>query len=556
MSERNFDFNQEIEKSLQNINKPKPKSLLPGRVVLIAENEVFIDIKWTSEVIVPLEEFANKPEIDDTVYIWYDVDKDGAPIFSKKIADKKLEERELQQIYRRGLSLKAKIISYNKEKKYFTAVYKNLNCKVPIYEIDTKFVSDENINDYLDKEFEFKILNYKRNNIVLSRKEYLINRAKEEKIKFFKEKNKGDIVECEVVKILNDDKGVIVDLGGFTGFIPKREVSYSRFFNTSDILEEGQKIKAKIVLMTRNSNKKEDKIVLSIKQAKEDPWKELKYQKDDIVKGIVKKVFPDGVYVEIEEGVEGFIRKSDFSWVQDERSTNEIAKLGEIIEAKILSIDFKNRKLRLGVKHILPNPWDTIEERYVIGKKVKGIIKRITNFGVFIELEKGIEGLLRKQELSWTKNLNPEDLFKDKVGEEIEVVVKKIEKEKKRIALSLRELFDNPWKNLQANYPQGSTIEVIISDVQPKKLVAKINEEIEAIIPISEVAIEKIASLEDKFKIGDKVVAKVKILDPNRKKFLLSIKELILEEQNKEINKFIFDNKEAKINLGELLSKK
>lgn len=555
MSERKFDFNQEIEKSLQNINKPKPKSLLPGRVVLITENEVFIDIKWTSEVVIPLEEFTNKPLVDDTVYIWYDIDKEGNAIFSKKIADKKLEERELFQIFKRGLSLKAKVVSYNKEKKYFNCIYKDIYCKIPIYEMDLKFINEENINEYLDKEFYFKIINYRRNNIILSRKAYLINKAKEEKIKFFKEKNKGDIVDCEVLKILEDDKGVIVDLGGFSGYIPKKEVSYSRFFNVKDVLEEGQKIKAKIILIRKNS-KKQDKIVLSYKQAKKDPWKELKYKKDDIVKGIVKKVFPDGVYIEIEEGVEGFIRKNDFSWVRDERSTYEIAKVGEIIEAKILTINYKNRKLRLGVKHILPNPWDSIEERYVPGKKIKGIIKRITSFGIFIELEKGIEGLLRKQELSWTKNVNPEELYKDKIGEEIEVVVKDINKEKKRIALSLRELFENPWDNLMANYPVGSTIEVIISDIQSKKLVAKINEDIEAVIPISEASVEKISSLEDKFKIGDKVVAKVIVLNPDKKKFVLSIKELILEEQNKEINKFIFDNKEAKISLGELLTKK
>ncbi len=554
MSEKAFNYYEEMEKSMQNIQEPIPGSLLDGKVVSLSGSEVFVDIGWTEEITIDISEFKIKPTINDGIKIYCYTTKSGDTKYSKKKADLYVKKEEIRNLYSGNHSFKAKTLGLTKNKKSLRVTIDGVQAICPISHLDLKRINDDEVESYIDKEYNFKVLDIKGKNIYVSRRLFLQDKARELSLKFFNENNVDDTVNGIISEFAKDakglTKGVRVDFGGFKGFVPRKEVSYSRFFEIEDKLEVGQSIDTKII----DLNKKSKKIILSYKQARKDPWENLSYAKEDLVKGIVKRVFPDGVFVEIEEGVDGFIHKKDFSWINHGKRTNELAKEGDLLEAMVVDIDEKTRKLKLSVKHILPNPWDTIDEKYPVGKKVKAIIKRVVDFGLFLELEKGIEGLLRKQELSWTDNINPVDDYAGKENEEIEVVVKSIEKDRKRIGLSLKEMFDNPWKNLRANNPVGSVIELIISEVHQKKLVAKVSEDIEAIIPISEVAVEKIFDLENRYKIGDKVVGKVKILDPNRKKFLVSMKELILEEQNKDIDKFIYEPDDSKMTLGDLLN--
>ncbi|MCX8058041.1 MAG: S1 RNA-binding domain-containing protein [Spirochaetes bacterium] len=550
MSEKIVNFEEELEKSLQTIQEPQAGSIIEGKIVCVNNSEVFVDIGWTQEITISIDEFDSKPNELDKVYIYCFKDKYDRTIFSKKKADEILLKRELSRLLKEGLPIKGFVKRYIKEKKLFQIDVKGVSGICFADKIDLKDFDEKLVNDYIEKVFDFKILSYNNNKLVLSRKDYLIDKAKIEKIKFFKERNKKDIVKCKVKKILENDKGVIVDIDSFEGFIPRKEISYSKYFNISDILSEGQIIDAEIIEL----NKKEDKIILSYKNTKKDPWENLKLKEGDIVKSKVVKVFPEGLFVNIEEGLDGYIYKKDLSWFEDFENEKNIAKEGNIVEGKILRIDRKNRKIIIGIKHILPNPFEKYISENGIGKKVKGKIDKVTDFGVFIELDRGVTGLLKQEDLSWTEELNPSKLYSDKVGSEIEVVIKNIDTKKKRIDLSLKDLFDNPWDNFLANNKIGSNVETLVSEVEERKLVVKLNQEIKGIIPASEVSTEKVFNLAEKFKIGDKIIAKIKTLEPKKKRVVLSIKDYIEEEQSKELGKFLFDHQETKITLGKLLN--
>lgn len=549
MHEKNLDFSKELENSLRNVKEPRANTLIKGKIVSITPVEVFVDIEWTQEIVIPIEEFSNPPSLYDSVEIFCYLDKEGELQFSKIKADEIRKREEINYKFKNQIPVEGKVISLSKDKKYFNVEIDKVKAICFVDNIQ-KDKSDD-LSSYIGNSYKFLIKSMNSNRIVLSHKDYLINQNKIERERFFKEQKVGNVIEGVVKKILEDNKGVEIDLGGFTGFVPYSEVSYSRYKPISEVLTVGEKLKLKIIDLAKDQNK----IILSIKRTKQNPWFKFSVKKDDIVKGVVREINENGLVVEIEEGITGFISKKDFSWFETSEEEHKKIKIGSFIEAKVLNIDRKNQKLSLGLKQLTPHPWDQYVEKHQEKSIVKGKIARIVDFGFFIELDKGVDGLLHKNELSWTK---PDEVYKElseKVGKEIELVIDSINKDKKQISLSLKKLSDDPWKIVQATYPVGSIAEVIISEIEEKRIKGILFDKIEGIVPISEASIDTIYSLKDEFKIGDKITAKVKKIEPKKGSVLLSIKDYLIQQQENEIKDYKYDAQSSKVTFADLIKK-
>ncbi len=553
MHEKTLDFSKELENSLKNIKEPRPNKIIEGKVLSITPSEVFIDIGWTQEIVIPIEEFTESPAIGDNVNLFCFLDKENEIQFSKLRADEIKKKDELIYKYKNNIPVEGKLISISKDKKFYNVDINGLKAICYTDNLVADNISDnkEDLSAYIGKTIKFMVKSLNSNRIVISHKDYLMNQNKIERERFFKEHKVGNIVDGVVKKIVEDNKGVEVDLGGFTGFIPFSEISYSRYKKIEESLEIGEKLKLKIIDLEKEHNR----IILSLKRTKTNPWYSLSIKKDDIIKGIVREINDNGVVVEIEEGVTGFINKKDLSWFETAEDEHKNIKIDSYIEAKVLSIDKNNKKISLGLKQLTMHPWDQYVEKHNENSVVKGKIARVVDFGFFVELDKGVDGLLHKNELDWTK---PEEVYKElseNVGKEIDVLIDSINKNKRQISLSIKKLTQDPWKIVQNSYPVGSIVEVIVSEVEEKRIKAVIFDKIDAIIPISEASLDTIYSLKDSFKIGDKITAKVKKIEPKKGSILLSIKDYLEQQQEEEIKEYKYNAQESKITFADLIKK-
>lgn len=549
MHEKMVDFTKELEYSLKNIKEPRSGNIISGKVVSITPVEVFIDIDWFQEITIPVEEFNNPPLLNDEVFIYCYEDKDSEMQFSKIKADEILQKKEIYNKYDNRIPVEGKIVSISRDKKYFNIEMGLI--KGICYVDDLVSEEEKQLVDYIGKTFKFIVKNYNSKYIVLSRKLYIANQNKIEKSKFFKEKKVGDIVEGVVKQIIPSNDGVEFELGGFSGFIPASEVSYSPYKPIEESVSIGEHRKAKIIRLDREKNN----IILSFKQLDPNPWSSFEINKDDIITGVVRNVTDNGIVIEVQDGITGFISKKDISWFETSETEHKQIKNGSFIECKVLNFDRDGHKLQLGLKQLTTHPWDVYVENHPVGSIVKGKIARATDFGLFIELDKGIDGLLHRNEISWTKSDDKFEELSKKIGEEIEVVIDSITKNGRKISLSLKKISEDPWQFVKQSYHVGSVVEVVISDIEDKKMKASIVDNIEAIIPISEASTEQIRSLKDSFKIGDKVTAKVIKLDIKKGSVLLSIKDYLSEIQEQELNEYKNTVSSQKITFADLLNK-
>lgn len=549
MHEKTLDFSKEIENSLRNIKEPRANTLIKGKIVSITPVEVFVDIDWTQEIVIPIEEFTTSPTILDTIEVFCYADKEGEIQFSKIKADEIKKKDEIFYKYKNLIPVEGKILAISRDKKYFSVDLQGI--KAICYVDNLIQEQKEEFSSFIGKEYKFLVKSANSNRIIVSHKEYLANQTKIERDRFFKEQKIGNTVEAIVKKIVNDNKGIEVDIGGFTGFVPFSELSYSRYKSIEEIVTIDEKLKLKIIDLTQEKNR----IILSLKRTKINPWISLSIKKNDVVKGIVREISENGIVVEIDEGITGFISKKDFSWFESSNEEHKNIKIGSYLEAMVLMIDKKNHKISLGLKQLTPHPWDQFIEKHEEKTIVKGKISRVVDFGFFVELDKGVDGLLHKNELSWNKQ---EEVYKDlseKIGKEIDVLLDSINKEKRQISLSLKKLSNDPWKIVQTTYPVGTITEVIISEIEEKRLKAVIIENIDGIIPISEASLDTIYSLKDNFKIGDKVTVKVKKIEPKKGSILLSIKDYLEQQQEAEIKEFKYNAQSSKITFADLIKK-
>lgn len=537
------------EQSFKNIQEGE---VLTGRVVQVSDDFIMVDIGYKSEGQIPISEFKDEngviqadlgDEVD--VLLEFQDDEDGSIHLSKEKAAKIKVWDDISRIYNDDGIIEGRVIS---KVKGGLAVDIGVQAFLPGSQVDLRPV--RNLESMIGQNFPFKVLKYnkKRRNVVLSRRALLEKEREEMKAQTLAGLEESKVVEGIVKNIT--DYGVFVDLGGIDGLLHITDMSWGRVGHPSEMFQIGDKINVMVLSFDREN----ERVSLGLKQMVEDPWNKAaeNYPVGTQVAGRVVSLTDYGAFVEIEEGVEGLIHVSEMSWTKKIRHPSKVLSVGDEVEAVVLSINPENKRISLGMKQLEPNPWDVIAQKYPVGTTIAGKIKNITDFGVFIGIDEGIDGLVHISDISWTKRVkHPSEIFKK--NQEVEAIVLNIDKDNERFSLGIKQLEPDPWESIPQRYPANSVITGPITNVTDFGLFVEIEEGIEGLVHVSEISKEKIKSPVGQYKTGDEITAKVINISPKERKIGLSIKKVEEQEEKTSYNDYMSSPKAATSNLGELL---
>lgn len=519
------DFRSLYASSLRQI---KEGGLVKGKIVEVRREEVLVDIGYKSEGVIPLAEFVDRSEIEvgNTIDVLLEAleDQNGMVVLSKQKAERLQNWERTIANCAEGKVIKGKVF---KKVKGGLMVDIGMEAFLPASQIDVKHV--KNIDEFLGKVYEFKIIkiNSERKNVVLSRRQLLEETRKRDKDKLLSEIKIGDMRTGRVKNIT--DFGAFIDLNGGDGLLHITDISWGRINHPSEILKIGDEIEVVVLDLDREK----ERISLGLKQRTPNPWSKIeeKYPVGSRIRGKIVNLMPYGVFVELESGIQGLIHISELSWTRRCGHPSELYKLGEDVEAQVLSIDKQNEKISLGIKQLETPPWDNVDERYPVGKRVQGKVRNLTNYGLFVELEEGIDGLIHVSDLSWTKKItNPADQYKK--GDAIEAIVLSVDQDNKKISLGVKQLTHNPWERINELYHVGNVVKGRVSKVAGFGVFVELQDGIEGLVHISQLQDPSSETSSKPLKEGDEVTAKVVKIDPSEKKIALSIKEYLLDQKN------------------------
>ncbi len=535
MSDDTEDMGQFEELFEQSLRSFQEGEIINGTVVSVDHDYVMVDIGYKSEGLIPSREFLDAEgnltvEPGDTVEVLVERwnPEDGtlrvshAKAVRRKVWDKVIEAFEAKE------PVEVTVIS--KVKGGLTVLIGEgsggIKAFLPYSQVDVK--PHPNLDNVIGKKLLCSILDYnrKRQNVVVSRRELLekeIAKKKEETLSSLEE---GQVREGIVKNIT--DYGAFVDLGGIDGLLHVTDISWGRVEHPSKVLKVGDTVKVKVLSFDREK----EKVALGIKQLTEDPWLSVteKYPEGEKVSGKVVNLTEYGAFVELEEGVEGLIHVSEMSWTKRIRHPKQVVEVGDQVEAVVLKVDPEARRISLGLKQVQPNPWDLVKERYPEGTVIEGTVKNITDFGLFIGIEEGIDGLVHVSDLSWSKRVkHPSELYKK--GDKIQAVVLNIDKEKERFSLGVKQLQPDPWESAPERFPVGSKVTGKITNVTDFGIFVELEEGIEGLIHVSEIAPGRPKSPVGKYEVGKEVTAKVINVSPKDRRIGLSIKKMMEDEE-------------------------
>lgn len=537
------------DQSFRNIQEGE---VIRGHIVQVSDDFVMVDIGYKSEGQIPIYEFKDETgviqaaigdEVD--VLLEFHDDEDGSIHLSKEKAAKIKVWDDISRIYNEDGIIEGKVVS---KVKGGLAVDIGVQAFLPGSQVDLRPV--RNLEYLIGQSFPFKVLKYnkKRRNVVLSRRALLEKEREEMKSQTLANLEDSKVVEGIVKNIT--DYGVFVDLGGIDGLLHITDMSWGRVGHPSEMFQIGDKIN----VMVLSFDREHERVSLGLKQLIADPWTKAqeKYPIGTQVKGKVVSLTDYGAFVEIEEGVEGLIHVSEMSWTKKVRHPSKVLSVGDEVEAVVLSINPENKRISLGMKQLEPNPWDVIAQKYPVGTTIAGKIKNITDFGVFIGIDEGIDGLVHISDISWTKRVkHPSEVFKK--NQEVQAIVLNIDKENERFSLGIKQLEPDPWESIPDRYPLGSIIAGPITNVTDFGLFVELEEGIEGLVHVSEISKEKIKSPVGQYKPGDRITAKVINISPKDRKIGLSIKKVEEQEERTNYDDYLHSSKAATSNLGELL---
>jgi small subunit ribosomal protein S1 len=407
-----------------------------------------------------------------------------------------------------------------------------------------------NLDEMVGKSFDFKILKYnrKRSNIVLSRRVLLEEEREKKRAETLATIHEGKVIDGVVKNIT--EYGVFVDLGGVDGLLHITDISWGRVKHPSELFSIGDEITVKIL----NLDLERERVSLGMKQLTPDPWESAaeKYPVGSRVSGRVVSLTDYGAFVELEEGIEGLIHVSEMSWTRKIRHPSKVVSVGETIEAVVLDIKPDARRISLGMKQVKPNPWDVISEKYPVGTTIEGKIKNITDFGIFIGIDEGIDGLVHISDISWTKRIkHPSELYKK--GDIVQAIVLDIDKDSERFSLGIKQLQSDPWETVEQRYEVGKKITGTVTNVTDFGVFVELEEGIEGLIHVSEISKEKIKTPVGMFNVGDIITAKVMNINSDERRIGLSIKRLEIEDEQSLLNEYINNMGPATSTFGEIL---
>jgi small subunit ribosomal protein S1 len=546
----------DLRQYMQSLQPIEEGQMIPGRVVEVTEDNVYVDVGYKSEGKIPLSEFDVPPKIGENVYVILvrKEGKEGQVVVSKRRADEKMAWKNLRQSFDEHKPVEGTIARRVKGG-WEVDLGGDVRAFCPASKVDVRRPAEN--ADYTGTKSLFyvdRLYAKGKTNIVVSRRDWMEEDIRKHKEDFFSTTRIGDVVEG-VVKSFTSF-GAFVDLGGFDGLLHINDMSWGHVSRPKDFVRLGEPIQLKVIRL----EPQESRINLSLKHFTEDPWNhfEEKYHVGDVVKGRVTKLADFGAFIEIEEGIEGLAHISELSWSRKIKHPREVLKVGDVVETKILGYDVQQGKLSLGLKQVLPNPWDD-DQRYPVGMRLKRTVARASPYALFFEIEEGIEGVLHADDMSWTRKIRNASSFA-KIGDELEVMIIGIDKERGKVHLGVKQLSEDPWESVARAYPKGSIIAGEVTNITEFGLFVRVQGGIEGLIhkaSIADAAVEEPEAAMAKFKVGDQVKAVVLECSPQKQKLALSLRDYARRVQREEMDKYIHDDsKEETVALADLLKDK
>ena len=512
-------------------------TITEGRVVAVTKDKVVVDIGYKSEGMIPNDQFSTE-ELQNIkagdrlqVYIEECEDADGNLVLSKEKADKMKIWEELEKLFNDGKSIDGKIVARIKGG---MMVDIGVKAFLPGSQIDLHPVRD--LDGLVGRTFPLKIIkiNHRRGNVVVSRRVLLEETRDSKRKTTLSTLKEGQLIQGVVKNIT--DYGAFIDLGGIDGLLHITDMSWGRVGHPSEMFNIGDKVEVSVLKYDRETGR----ISLGLKQKTADPWTGVasKYAIGTRVRGRVVSLTDYGAFIELEPGVEGLVHVSVMSWTHEVRHPSRVVSIGDQVEAAVLNVDPASRKISLGMKQTAPNPWDMVEGKYAIGTRIEGKVKSLTDFGAFVGLEEGIDGLIHISDMSWTKHIkHPSELFKK--GQKVEAVVLRIDKEKERLSLGYKQLRNDPWDDEIPNrYAVGDVAVGKVSKVADFGIFVELDGGVEGLIHISEAGVEPQAKLEEKFKLQEEVTAKIIKVDREERKIALSFRDHQMDSDRRKVDEY------------------
>ena len=512
-------------------------TITEGRVVAVSKDKVVVDIGYKSEGMISNDQFSTEElqnlKVGDPlkVYIEECEDADGNLVLSKEKADKMKIWEELEQLFNDGKSVDGKIVARIKGG---MMVDIGVKAFLPGSQIDLHPVRD--LDGLIGRTFPLKIIkiNHRRGNVVVSRRVLLEETRDSKRKTTLSTLKEGQLIQGVVKNIT--DYGAFIDLGGIDGLLHITDMSWGRVGHPSEMFNIGDKVEVSVLKYDRETGR----ISLGLKQKSADPWTGVasKYAVGTRVRGRVVSLTDYGAFIELEPGVEGLVHVSVMSWTHEVRHPSRVVSIGDQVEAAVLNVDPASRKISLGMKQTAPNPWDMVEGKYAIGTHIEGKVKSLTDFGAFIGLEEGIDGLIHISDMSWTKHIkHPSELFKK--GQKVDAVVLRIDKEKERLSLGYKQLKGDPWDDeIPSRYAVGDVAVGKVSKVADFGIFVELDGGVEGLIHISEAGLDPQAKLEEKFKLQDEVTAKIIKVDREERKIALSLRDQQMDSDRRTVDEY------------------
>lgn len=535
------------EDTMSNITEGE---IVSGTVLAVAENTVVVDIGFKSEGAIPLAEFADPSEVEVgqeiEVYLEDVEDQEGQIVLSKQKADFMRVWDRIKDAYDSDQIVEGRLV--RRIKGGIVVDLFGVDAFLPGSQIDIKQV--KNFDQFIGEVFPFRIikLNKNRRNIVVSRRVVLEAERERLRKQILQTLEVGQIREGAVKNIT--DFGAFIDLGGLDGLLHITDISWGRIGHPSEVLSIGDNVQVKVL----NYDEERERISLGMKQLMPHPWENIeeKYPVGDRVDGKVVSITDYGAFVELEQGVEGLVHISEMSWTQHIRHPSKLVSIGDQLKVVILNVDKEGQKISLGMKQTTDDPWLSLDEKYPVGTRLAGLVRNLVNFGAFVEIEEGIDGLVHISDMSWTRRVrHPSDVVKK--GEQIDVIVLNIDKKRRRISLGHKQTIENPWPELAARYAVGKTTDGRISRLLERGVVVDLDGDVEGFIPVSQLGLSDVQNPQTHFSEQDELPLKVVEFDEEQRKIVLSVKEYLRDAEQAEIDAYIESHQPKPVTVGDVV---
>ena len=552
------DFETALENYLHtDFDNLEEGSIIRGTVVKVDGENVLVDVNFKSEGQIPAEEFRDRngnvsvkegDEVD--VYVVNKNDQEGTIALSHRRAKRMKVLDELETLLQEERDVEGTIVQ--RIKGGYIVEVKGIEAFLPGSHVDLRPVPD--MDALVGQEFPFRILkiNRKRSNVIVSRRVILEEEREKQRQALLETIEEGQVLTGKVKNIT--DYGVFIDLGGLDGLLHITDMSWKRIRHPKEMVQIGDTLELKVL----HYDSEEQKVSLGLKQLVPNPWEGIaeKYPEGQKFTGKVTNIVDYGAFVELEPGVEGLVHISEMSWTRKLRHPSQMVRVGDEVDVVVLNVDAEKKRISLGMKQVKPNPWDLVSEKYPEGTVLEAPVKNITDFGIFIGIEDGIDGLIHVSDLSWTKKVHhPGELYK--VGDTVQAKVLTVDKENEKFTLGIKQLNEDPWLKIPQNYPEGTVVEGKVTNITDFGIFVEVEDGIEGLVHLSELAPKKVKNPSELFQEGQEVKAKVIRVSAEERRLGLSIKQYLEEEERKKMQEQRQGQNQAPgSNLGELIRQK